>query len=559
MNAVCFIPSRVPQNPPPSPPASGDVAQKVDRVFDGTHPQSGSDNFDMQRVTQPFQRGGTPINAESGIVNEQRLQKLEETLKDATANERQDIIAEVLKRDPNAFSTWLSPSFIRQKVESGLVSPVSQENLAVSVAQAYNNNKDVALAIDKAVGKNVKNGMGADDYKRFDDVSALFSCSPFNVELCHMRESMATRLLDDKAKGRTDEAAVAAAGLSAELLTAGDPSSVPRVLGKYAGQNGDVTELTGILSNIDAYAAVRTERGVRYERDLLNDVINSAALRGKVHESLPSEEKTFNVNLVRSLGDMKNVLDGHAQRQSSVGQLFKADGANILAGMTSADNDKNIYTAKGPENLLELDARRLGRIWGGTLFSSSAPSDTKDLLRNSISQFVESQNQTLNSSDASKDDKDAAGKSLGFLMGSLDVVPYQKNFDAEQTAKAKEEMLKLMIDVILTPVLGAFAKVGSKALEEALGKAQGMTKTVLQAMKDVVGATEDKVIDKTTKAKILEKAKEEVEKEHKSDPGLINSINDLRDAVLGQVTADGYRHDITSEASRVVKPYQKPS
>ena len=39
-----------------------------------------------------------------------------------------------------------------------------------------------------------------------------------------MRESMATRLLDDKAKGRTDEAAVAAAGLSAELLTAGDPS-----------------------------------------------------------------------------------------------------------------------------------------------------------------------------------------------------------------------------------------------------------------------------------------------------------------------------------------------
>ena len=513
----------------------------------------------MQRVTQPFQRGGTPINAESGIVNEQRLQKLEETLKDATANERQDIIAEVLKRDPNAFSTWLSPSFIRQKVKSGLVSPVSQENLAVSVAQAYNNNKDVALAIDKAVGKNVKNGMGADDYKRLDDVSALFSCSPFNVELCHMRESMATRLLDDKAKGRTDEAAVAAAGLSAELLTAGDPSSVPRVLGKYAGQNGDVTELTGILSNIDAYAAVRTERGVHYERDLLNDVINSAVLRGKVHESLPSEEKTFNVNLVRSLGDMKNVLDGHAQRQSSVGQLFKADGANILAGMTSADNDKNIYTAKEPENLLELDARRLGRIWGGTLFSSSAPSDTKDLLRNSISQFVESQNQTLNSSDASKDDKDAAGKSLGFLMGSLDVVPYQKNFDAEQTAKAKEEMLKLMIDVILTPVLGAFAKVGSKALEEALGKAQGMTKTVLQAMKDVVGATEDKVIDKTTKAKILEKAKEEVEKEHKSDPGLINSINDLRDAVLGQVTADGYRHDITSEASRVVKPYQKPS
>ena len=144
-------------------------------------------------------------------------------------------------------------------------------------------------------------------------------------------------------------------------------------------------------------------------------------------------------------------------------------------------------------------------------------------------------------------------------MGSLDVLPYQKNFDAEQTAKAKEEMLKLMIDVILTPVLGAFAKVGSKALEEALGKAQGMTKTVLQAMKDVVGATEDKVIDKTTKAKILEKAKEDVEKEHKSDPGLINSINDLRDAVLGQVTADGYRHDITSEASRVVKPYQKPS
>ena len=80
----------------------------------------------------------------------------------------------MLKRDPNAFSTWLSPSFIRQKVESGLVSPVSQENLAVSVAQAYNNNKDVALAIDKAVGKNVKNGMGADDYKRLDDVSALF-------------------------------------------------------------------------------------------------------------------------------------------------------------------------------------------------------------------------------------------------------------------------------------------------------------------------------------------------------------------------------------------------
>ena len=554
-----------PAGPPIDPqiPDAQQTAEAKDKVDDILDPRVEPDDYDpdADRITQPLP-GEPYASIETRGLAEMRIAKLAEALEDADPLESQAIMTELLRRDPDALESWLNPSYLEGKVDGQLISGEALKDISISIAAAYNNDPEVAASINDSIDTLLAdhlapiNGDGGQNTSAVKAFTDLFSNAAYHPDLREFRESIATHILDTHVLGQDGSSTVNnAAGVALSLLPVDNANteSAARVLSKYATDGGDVTQLRDILQR----AQISISHGESdTDRNIIAEVVNMASQAGYSYEGrlTPTERSDYNADLVRALGELHSDVEDSPELQQAVADLFKTDGAGILERLTSAsaDHDTNTSIDGKTKNLAEADAERLGRLWSATLFSESASDAVKNDLRTSIADFVEAQNEALNSAQT-QNERDRIAGSLGFLIGSIQSIPHQNDFDVEQAEKAREEAFKLIADIVAVPLAGKLLKGGSGAFDALIEGATGLDKVALEAMKAVIDKGEDAMIEAARDA-VLGK----LSSGGNGSGDLVTATNEVRDTILDQVTADGADKTILDTADRVTSHYDEP-
>ncbi len=198
---------------------------------------------------------------------------LAQELGDASANERADIVNEVIAQDPYALDTWLNPAQINAWVDSGELGSAERANLAEGIAAAYNSGDGSAFEAetggiyDDSVGLDRTLidffGPGASnthvDFAQDVDAFLEFFGSSDGPEVAQFRLNYAEHLTNTYvlSGNYTGTAEAAAANLATALLTSDPtrPSLAATFFATATDANGELLFSDANPSATDAFDA----------------------------------------------------------------------------------------------------------------------------------------------------------------------------------------------------------------------------------------------------------------------------------------------------------------
>lgn len=257
------------QAPPAPPPPPKDPKAVAEEVVKGDKVPAG---FDIDKV---------PRGTEQELVDQFKLARLNEALsaEGITPEQSAAIMEEVVRLEPGALKTWLSPTTIDATRGAGGMSQQNAKDLSVALSATYTGNPDLRDDFHAALDQLFQQGArGASvPYESVDKLLEFYSNAPFHPDQRGLREGYAQHLLDTYVVGKDKgQESFHAAGIAASLLTVdnSNPQTVMNVLGKYSSE-----QISDIL--VQAQVSVET-RTIPADRDVVSKILNAA---GDIGES----------------------------------------------------------------------------------------------------------------------------------------------------------------------------------------------------------------------------------------------------------------------------------
>lgn len=484
-----------------------------------------------------------------------------EAIQKGDADYQSALVAEILKQDPNAFNSWMTPARINDLVDSGQVSQTERGAMAEAIAGAYNNGQLPGHEIRNQFGEVVGQANALDTFlysgtagfdienqvehaQHMRDLAEFFSGPLYSAEVSGFRGNFSTHLIENYAlNDGIDNGMVRdnAATLAAIVLN-GDPTRGDIAADVLAGL--DQGQLDAFMERVARggqwLTAERLEQivpgSVIAHRDnlavsdlaLADQASSLIAQVSRVQSPEAQEAAAMLARLPANEGDIFNDRrSANAQdRIDAMGLLFSNHSTAILDSLTDYSTSK--IGSKDDADLKQYmqDASDLGGLFNIVLFNSDQP--YQGSTRAAVLDYATGLKERINTEAG---DADAMGQ-LAMLMGGADDAITQGFNSLKQQEEAQEKLLAFIVDLAVAgiPVAGR----AKESVAELLGEVFE-SPAVTDALKGLSG----KIIDSAT-GQLTTEAKEAIAEVVGEDEaellGQQEASNALREAMMSGIT-----------------------
>jgi hypothetical protein len=492
-----------------------------------------------------------------------RTKAFAQTVEKADPNYRQDLMGEILKQDPNALNSWLTPERANNMEDKGEISSPQKAKMAESVAAAYNNGQvpqgtinagqrpgkveegkvnqselySVVSGFNSASGlgggpDNVANAQRAHEFLKFFDSSKGPEVAEFRTN--YGQHLMKEYVLNDAVGYHNPTQRDAAAGLAANLL-GGDISRPEIAANALAGYDAD--QLKTIMQSAARSNSLYGEEAMKVPaKDRMLNAKDISVPDGaqllllSVGRTDSKKADNVAVEMARLASTAPDVFDKNsynsANRVDALTLLSSSHSKAIFDKLTNYDS--KYVGSKDDINLQQYmqNASELGALFKTTLFNPD--STYSSMLQNKITAYAGDLKTQINKPGANEE---AEGK-LAMLSASLTDAVRQGYGELAKDEAAKKEFLGMVVDVALAGL--PLGKLASGA--EGLIKSTFKNDNVQEALKGLSG----KIIDTAT-GKLTDAAKTAIVDALGKTEGNLeiakNTANQLTESFFNQVQA----------------------
>ena len=516
-----------------TPPPQNDPAQTAQHVLDTGARSFRTDDYDARMV------------------------ELAKELSKGDAHFRRQVMTEIMKRDPDALRSWLTPERANAMRAGGRITLDEEGSVASGFASAYSHgdfgsyqqNVGVdpkkggdltikASALDSwlggyptTAGNNLENAQHARQFLDFINTSNAPDVAEFRQE--YGKHLLDTYVVNSGYRAQNQERSDAAAGIAANLL--GGDSNHPEIAvdvlsdSKYKPDDvKTIMEAAARSNNLYSQDAIRNAAEQRHLNARDNSVPNgSALLFDAVALSKSPKADQLALQFASLPTSSKDMFDPH----------LGSGGKNNVDGLTLALNghakfvfDKlavyNDDTVPGGERQYVLNASQLGTLFKTTLFNPD--STYRNMLQDTITQYAGAQENAIAQPGLNKNEADhltvlAAGLTDGVRQGYAD--------DAKARA-AQKELLGMVVDIALAGLPAG--KWVNGAVEKSLKAAFPDS----QKLQDVLNGLSGKLVD-TSQSKLTGEAKKAIVDALGARAGNLeiarNTANDLKNSFFNAI------------------------
>ena len=494
---------------------------------------------------------------------EARITALVDELAAGTLDDRKDLMAQVIKQDPNLFSSWLTPQRVNDMQRSGSINAQQKSVLAETVAQAYNDGQIPQGQINtgQLLGKV---GEGTRQRSELDSVvDAYIAPSTDPIESAQRtRDFLDFMQSSDGPEVREFRTKYSQHLIDQYVLNAPTSNASPEQRNAAAGLAGNL--LGGDISHPDM--AVNTLK--KYTEDQVKDVMQAAArstgLNSKGALEVAANDRMLNVDdisvpdgaqqlmLSVALDGSKSadtIAQGMARLPTTAPEMFD-DGYNynasnrvdaltlvaskhseaILDKFTTYNNDTT-----GPNLKAYMkDASELGALFKTSLFNPD--STYSELLQDKVTAYAGELKSGINQTDADKKptaDAESVER-LAMLTASLTDAVQQGYDGIAKDEAANKKFLGTLVDI-------AFA--GIPAGKLLSGGAESLISSTFKntAVKESLNGLSGKIIDTAT-GQVTDTAKDALVKALGKDKANVltsqDAANQLKNSFFNQDLAN---------------------
>ena len=486
-----------------NPPDPADAARDLLEVGE----QSGTDNYDA------------------------RVRAFAETLSQGDAAFQQEVIAEILRQDSNAFNSWMTPSRINAQVDAGHISQTDRSAMAEAIAGAYNNGD---IPTQEVPGQNGGEGHAAsalDTYlhnpgstsldgvdnqvehaRNMREFAEFFGGPHYSSEISEFRANYADHLIGEYAlNGNVQDGMLRdnAATLAAIVLN-GDPTRGDIAAGVLAGlDQGQLEAFMGRVARGGEFLTANPlEQIVPNSTVALRDdlEVSDVSLPDQFSSLLAQVSRIDSPEAAEAAAKLARLpaADGDAfddgrsanagDRIDAMGLMFSNHADSILQAYTEFDTTK--IGSKDDADLKQYmqDASDLGALFNVVLFNDDQT--YQGPARAGVLDYAAELKTLINTEEGNAD---AMGR-LSMLMGAADDAITQGFNDLKAKEDAQAEMVSFIVDLAMAGI-----PVGDKAKTEVaslLGEVFSNSR-VTEALEGVSG----NLIDAAT-GRLTDEAKE---------------------------------------------------
>ena len=486
-----------------------------------------------------------------------------EAMQQGDAQYRQELIAEILKQDPNAFNSWMTPSRINALVDSGQIPQTARDAMAEGIAGAYNNGLLPGHEIRNQSGEVVGQANALDTFlysgttgfdvenqvehaQHMRELAEFFSGPLYSAEVSAFRENFANHLIENYALNDgidngmvRDNAATLAAivlngdptrgDIAADVLAGLDQGQLDAFMERVArgGQWLTAERLEQIVPG--SVVALRDDLSVS-DLALPDQVSSLIAQVSRVQSPEAQEAAVMLARLPANEGDIfSDRRSENAQdRIDAMGLLFSNHSTPILDSLTDFDTSKIGSTDDADLKQYMQDASDLGALFNLVLFNSEQA--YQDSARTAVLDYATELKARINTEEGSAE---AMGQ-LAMLMGGADDAITQGFNSLKEQEEAQEKLLSFIVDLAVAGIpLAGRAK---ESIAEMLGEVFDSP-----AVTDTLKGLSGKIIDSAT-GQLTTEAKEALAEVVGADEAELLSqqeaSNALREALLSGVTGE---------------------
>ncbi|MDH5833449.1 hypothetical protein [Luteimonas kalidii] len=451
-----------------------------------------------------------------------RVRAFGEAIQEGDADYRQALVAEILRQDPNAFNSWMSPTRINAQVDAGQVSQSARGDMAEAIAAAYNAGQIPSQDIVGPDGEVIGTSSALDTYlhnpdststdgvdqqvehaRNMREFAEFFGGPHYSSDISSFRETYSQHLITDYAlNDQLEDGALRdnAAGLAAIVLT-GDPTRGDIAADVLAGL--DQGQLQSLMERVaragDSISPNHLEGLVEHSTVAYRDGLTAAdisipdlfsSLVAQVSRVDTAESREAAAMLARvpaSSGDIFS--DRHTgnvqERVDAMGLLFVSHSEPMLESLTDFDTTRIGSKDDADVKQYMQDASDLGALFNVVLFDGDQT--YQGSARAAVLEYAEGLKSQINTAEG---DADAMGR-LSMLMGGADDAITQGFNELKAREDAQTEMVSFIADLALAGI-----PVGDKAKDAVSGMIGELFSSpqVTEALKGVSGS----IIDSTT-------------------------------------------------------------
>lgn len=486
-----------------------------------------------------------------------RVRAFGEAIQQGDAEYRQALVAEILKQDPNAFNSWMTPTRINAQVDAGQVSPTARSAMAEAIAGAYNDGQIPSQDMLNDNGEVIGTSSALDTYlhnpgststdavdnqvehaRNMREFAEFFGGPLYSAEISEFRENFSNHLISDYALNDKiedgalrDNAATQAAivlngdptrgDIAANVLSGLDQGQLQEFMERVArgGEFISADYLEGIVPN----STVAYRDGLETSDISLPDQFSSLLAQvSRIDSPEAREAANMLARLPASSGDIfDDGRTGNAQdRIDAMGQLFVSHSESILDSFTDFDTTR--IGSKDDADLKQYmkDASDLGSLFNVVLFNGDQT--YQGSARSAVLDYAAGLKSQINSAEGNAE---ATGR-LSMLMGAADDAITQGFNELKAEEDAQAEMVSFVVDLALAGIpAGDKAKDAVSGLigelfsnprvTEALKGVSGniidsatgyLTDEAKQALTDALGADEAELLDQQGASNALREA-----------------------------------------------------
>lgn len=433
-----------------------------------------------------------------------RLEAYGDSLAKGDASYRKQLLAEVLKQDPQAFGSWLDPSEINNAAGSGAISQSERASMAETFAGAYNDGLMASHEnVETGVAEFAFNPLGrlnfsltaVENAEPTAELLDFIDAGGSTDETREFRQKFAQHLTDSHVLN--DEAPDGSSDLSdskshaaalAALVISGDPRH-PELAQIFMSTMGD--DKRGEFLE-------RVENGsINFSAEYLEPQVNSAdpdavakvadiaqpdalsVLVNAVGEVQGTDADRLAVELSRASGDHDDWFTGSSERADAWTNLFNGHADVILDELTNPDGMPSAEAAAGKAKV-EPAFRDRAHDLGAYMRLMNGGDDTAKIeqARALVTDYASGLKDNIAAATKAEDAIDN-GPRLGFLGAAVTDSVGQAFEDYAKTQEQQRALVGFVLDLALSAVpAGSLAKsalgdwvtdnVGSSAVKESL-------------------------------------------------------------------------------------------
>ena len=452
--------------PPPDP------AQEAERLLKVGQVRWGGDNFEARQAAYA------------------------DALTQGDAAWQNQLLSEILERDPDALGSWLEPGHINQSVAGGDISEVDRTRIAQNYISAFNaglipsfTHPETGVEILAISPVGAAGGDALAEARRVDDFLDFVDAAGSNAESREFRLNMARHL--NESYGANDRLPVyepyagmlqTQAATAAALLVTGDQAHPEWATNFLAGM--DATERERFLDQVENGSWMLSADFLQPQLDnvMQGDAVDSLArpdalslLVEAVADSQGADAEAMAVALSRAPGDHPDWFRDNPERASAWSELLASHSQPILDELTDPAF-LPVYNGAYVEPAFKDGTHDLGALL--RLINEGGDAGTVERARDVLTAYAADQRAQIGSATRAEDAIEAGGR-LGILAAGVTESLNLAFEEHAQTQEQKRALVGFALDLLMAAVpAGGLAKsaigdwlkssVGSAVAREAL-------------------------------------------------------------------------------------------